>query len=128
MLIESDMDVRRNFHMLMYTQWRYHQVSPKYHITKSANVSFLSILIKGFGFTTSQTLLLGMVNAYHGLVYIGFLWLGDKWKRRCLVTVIPSSISTIGIAMVWGLPADQRIARLMGFYMYAPRPVFGGGS
>jgi hypothetical protein len=58
-----------------------------------------------------------MVNAYHGLVYIGFLWLGDKWKRRCLVTVIPSSISTIGIAMVWGLPADQRIARLMGFYM-----------
>jgi ACS family allantoate permease-like MFS transporter len=33
----SDMDVRRNFYMLMYTQWRYHQVSPKYHLMKSPN-------------------------------------------------------------------------------------------
>jgi hypothetical protein len=77
----SDLDVRRNFYMFMYTQWRYHQVSPKYHITKSANVSFLSILIKGFGFTTSQTLLLGMVNAYHGLVYIGFLWFSHSHPK-----------------------------------------------
>lgn len=79
--------------------------------------SFFTILISSFGFTTEQTLLLGMVNAYVAFFMIGMLWLGDKVKNRCLVSIVPSVISAIGALLVWLLPSEQRVARLVGFYL-----------
>lgn len=58
-----------------------------------------------------------MANAYVAFFMIGILWLGDKVRNRCLVSIIPSVISALGNLLIWLLPSEQRIARLVGFYL-----------
>jgi ACS family allantoate permease-like MFS transporter len=79
--------------------------------------AFFSIIIKGMGFTTSQTLLLGMLNATLTFWILLFPWLGDKIRRRCLISLVPSTVSICGAFMLWFIPEHNKIARLVGYYL-----------
>jgi ACS family allantoate permease-like MFS transporter len=85
--------------------------------------NFSAILIKGFGFDTRQTLLLGIANATLAIWIIGFMFLADKLRNRCAMAFAPLLISIAGTAMIWGIPASNRIARLVGFYLVLPYAV-----
>lgn len=80
--------------------------------------SFFAILIQGFGFNTDQTLILGMVQAFNAFAYFIFLWLGDRYKMRCLMSVAPSTLSTFGVLLVWLLPDSAPAGRLVGFILW----------
>ncbi|GFZ44886.1 Uncharacterized transporter [Saitozyma sp. JCM 24511] len=97
--------------------WLYASVALIASIPNGGVTNFFSILIQGFGFTTAQTLLLGMTTAYIAFALIGLLWLGDKLKIRALITVIPTTISLVGTVLVWALPSSVKIGRLVGFYL-----------
>lgn len=64
-----------------------------------------------------------MAASWLAIAVIFFLWLGDKTKRRALVTIIPCLISMVGAVLVWTLPSSQRVARLIGFYLWVIRPL-----
>lgn len=79
--------------------------------------NFSAILIKGFGFTTGQTLLLNMANATLAIWIIVIMWMGDKVRNRCSMAFFPILVSIAGTAMVWGIPPSGKIARLIGFFL-----------
>lgn len=79
--------------------------------------SLFTLLIKSFGFTSLQTLLLGMVNAWLTFNYAFFPWLGDKIKNRCAVAAVWPLVGIAGLAMVWAVPTHLRVVRLIGYYL-----------
>lgn len=103
----------------LYSQRWYHQVrqSRSNPVLILLIGSFFAILIQGFGFETEQTLLLGMVQACNAFAYFTFLWLGDKYKLRCLMSTVPSTLSTFGVLLVWLLPDRMVVGRLIGFIL-----------
>ncbi|KZT57446.1 putative MFS allantoate transporter [Calocera cornea HHB12733] len=79
---------------------------------------FFSIIIASFGFTSQQSLLYGCpAGAVQIITLVGFLWLGDKLNRRLLMASISEAISVLGIALCYGLPADLKVGRLIGYYL-----------
>lgn len=82
--------------------------------------NFFGILIQSFGFSSTDTLLLGIANSWLAIWIIVFMYLGDKLRNRCAMSIFPLMVSTAGTAMVWAIPAQHRIARLMGYYMVFP--------
>jgi len=86
-------------------------------------VSFFAILIESFGFSSTDTLLLGMANSWLAVWIIVFMFLGDYFRNRCAMSIVPLLVSTAGTAMVWAIPPQHRIARLMGYYMVFPYAV-----
>lgn len=79
--------------------------------------NFSAILIKGFGFTTRETLLLNMANASLAIWIIVIMFLGDKLKNRCSMAFLPLMVSICGTALIWGLPTGNRVGRLVGFFL-----------
>lgn len=61
-----------------------------------------------------------MVQAFNAFAYFVFLWLGDRFKLRCLMSTIPSTISTLGTLLVWLLPESMSLGRLIGFILSVP--------
>ena len=80
--------------------------------------NFFSILIRGLGFSTLDSLLLGMPgNAIVGLFVVGTLYIGDRFKKR-IPSAIPALLFSIaGTSLMWGLPDQYRIGRLIGYYL-----------
>lgn len=79
--------------------------------------SFYAILVLGMGFTVQETLLLSMANAWLSICVILTLWIADKVKCRSLVGLGPTLVAIAGGAMVWGIPREHKVARLIGFYL-----------
>lgn len=79
--------------------------------------SFFAIIVAGIGYSPSETLLLTMANASLGVATMFFMWAGDKARCRTLVSGLGPLISIAGGAMMWALPREQKIARLVGFYL-----------
>jgi ACS family allantoate permease-like MFS transporter len=80
-------------------------------------VNFFAIIVAGIGFTPSQTLLLTMGNTTLGIATMFFMWAGDRSKCRTLVGGIGPLLGIAGGAMLWALPKEQKIARLVGFFL-----------
>jgi len=80
--------------------------------------NYFSILIESFGFTSLQSLLYGAPGgAIEVITLIGFLWLGDKLRMRLAFAACSEAISLLGILLVYALPTELKIGRLIGYYL-----------
>jgi len=80
--------------------------------------NYFSILLTSFGFTTQQSLLYGAPGgAIEVITLIGFLWLGDRYKLRLFFGAVSVTISVLGILLVYALPDQLKIGRLIGYYL-----------
>lgn len=87
------------------------------NIPNGGFTNFQAILVQGLGFSTGQTLLMGMASASLGFWIIAVMFFGDKLKHRIAMAYLPLSVSCAGCAMIWGLPKEQKVARVVGFYL-----------
>lgn len=80
--------------------------------------NFFSIIITSFGYTSQQSLLYGCpAGAIEIVTLIGFLWLGDRYGNRLFWGVVSEAISLLGILLVYALPTDLKVGRLIGYYL-----------
>ncbi|KLT43231.1 MFS transporter [Cutaneotrichosporon oleaginosum] len=79
--------------------------------------NFFALIVQGLGFTPAETLLLTMGNATLGIATMVLMFAGDKARCRSLVSGLGPLISIAGAAMLWALPAEKKIARLIGFFL-----------
>jgi len=80
--------------------------------------NFFSIIIQSFGFTSQQSLIYGTpTGAVEVITLIVFLWLGDKYGNRLLWGVISEAMAVLGILLVYALPTDLKVGRLIGYYL-----------
>jgi len=56
-------------------------------------------------------------GAIEVVTLIGFLWLGDKFKLRLFFGACSEAISLIGILLVYALPDEMKVGRLIGYYL-----------
>ncbi|KZT57449.1 MFS allantoate transporter-like protein [Calocera cornea HHB12733] len=79
--------------------------------------NYFSILIESFGYTSLQSLLYGAPGgAIEVVTLIGFLWLGDKFNMRLFFGACSEAISLLGILLVYALPDELKVGRLIGYY------------
>ena len=98
--------------------WLYALFAAVITIPNGGVTNFFSILIKGLGFNTLDSLLLGMPgNAIVGLFVVGTLYLGDRFKKRIPSTIPALLCSIAGTSLLWGLPDKYRVGRLIGYYL-----------
>ncbi|EFW99654.1 major facilitator superfamily transporter allantoate [Grosmannia clavigera kw1407] len=87
--------------------------------------NFFSQLIVSFGFTSEQSLLLGIPGgAIEVIALIAAGFLGDRLKNRLLVCTSGLLISILGMLLVTCLDNHHRVGRLIGYYftMASPTP------
>lgn len=96
------------------------------HWNHSDSLQFSSIIVKGFGFSTFDTLLLGMPTAAFQIIWV-VIASGLAWKlrrSRCFVVAGMQLISLTGAAMVYAIPESNKWARLSGLWLF---PAFAAG-
>lgn len=92
------------------------------NIPNGGITSFSSLIINGFGFTTLQTLLVGMPSGAFQLVALIILCLGSTYFKNSRLAFMMGAvaISVAGMAMVYAIPNTHRWARLAGVWLTAP--------
>ncbi|KFZ19456.1 hypothetical protein V501_00658 [Pseudogymnoascus sp. VKM F-4519 (FW-2642)] len=88
--------------------------------------NFAGIIVKGFGFNTFTTLLLGMPGSVFGLFYVlASTYAAHRFKySRCIIIAMLQIIAMSGCIVVYVLPTSQKWARLVGMFLF---PAFSGG-
>ena len=88
--------------------------------------NFTSLIIKGFGFDTLTTILLGMPSGAFHLSYVifGALAATKLPKARCLTIAALNTIALVGCLLVRQLPEDNKVGRLFGIYLFG---AYAGG-
>ncbi|ORX40258.1 major facilitator superfamily domain-containing protein [Kockovaella imperatae] len=83
--------------------------------------NFGSIIIKSFGFNNLQTTLLGIPDdAVQIISLIGSGWVASRWKNtRAIMMFIGNATCIVGTAVVTYAPKDQRILRLIFYYLHS---------
>ncbi|OBT95747.1 hypothetical protein VE01_06411 [Pseudogymnoascus verrucosus] len=96
------------------------------NIPNGGFTSFSGIIVKGFGFDTFTTLLLGMPGSAFGLFYVlSSTYLAHRFKySRCILIAVLQLIALAGCAMVFALPTPNKWARLGGIWLF---PAYAGG-
>lgn len=96
--------------------------------TKHADIvkgltTFSGIIINNLGFSPVKASLLNMpTGVMSTLSAFFFSWLSVRWEnRRCLVTMIASSVPIIGSVLVYTLPRTNIAGQMVGIYMVDPR-------
>jgi len=85
--------------------------------------NFFSQLIVSFGYTPTQSLLYGTPGgAVEVVALIASGWLGDKLRRRMLVSLGGLSLALLGIILIVALPLHMKVGRLIGYYMTQASP------
>ncbi|KIV88961.1 hypothetical protein PV10_08585 [Exophiala mesophila] len=81
--------------------------------------NFASLIIRGFGFDTFQTLLLGMPGpAISFVVLLIAAYITNKYRRmRCYVMASSLLLALVGIILVRELPYSNRGGRLVGIWL-----------
>jgi len=80
--------------------------------------NFFSIIITSFGYTSQQSLIYGCpAGAIEVVTLIGFLYLGDRFKNRLFWGVVSEAICLLGILLVYALPTNLKVGRLIGYYL-----------
>lgn len=85
--------------------------------------NFFSQLIVSFGYTPEQSLLYGTPGGaveVFALIFSG--WLGDKLRRRLLVSLGGLTVALLGIILIVALPLHNNSGRLAGYYMTQASP------
>lgn len=87
--------------------------------------SFIPIIIKGFGFSQMNTMLLNMpYGLMAGIVNILLPWVAYKYKNtRCLVIAFGYAMAVVSSALLWKLPRGEKGALLFACYIF---PFWGG--
>lgn len=82
-------------------------------------IQFASLIIRGFGFDTFQTLLLGMPGpAISFVVLLIAAYITNKYRRmRCYVMASSLVLALMGIILVRELPYSNRGGRLVGIWL-----------
>jgi hypothetical protein len=89
----------------------------------SSTASFFNILISSFGYSTLQSLLFGAPGgAVVVVAVLLFLWLGDRFKMRCLCGICALLVGMLGMLLIWQLPTHYKVGRLIGYYLWVPFP------
>lgn len=85
--------------------------------------NFFSQLIVSFGYTPEQSLLYGTPGGAVEVVALIFSgWLGDRLRRRLLVSMGGMTIALIGMILIVALPLRNNSGRLAGYYMTQASP------
>jgi ACS family allantoate permease-like MFS transporter len=93
------------------------------NIPNGGITNFFSQLIVSFGYTPTQSLLLGTpAGAVEVVVLIFCGWSGDKYQRRLLVSLVGLSIAILGVILLVALPPSAKVAKLMGYYLTLAGP------
>ncbi|KAI1283994.1 major facilitator superfamily transporter allantoate [Xylaria sp. FL0933] len=82
--------------------------------------NYFSQLIVAFGFTPSQSLLLGIPGgAVQVITLIGFGHLGRKFNNRILINSNGPLLAILGLFLIRFLPTELKGGRLAGYYLYS---------
>ncbi|EKD15036.1 uncharacterized protein L3040_003764 [Drepanopeziza brunnea f. sp. 'multigermtubi'] len=81
--------------------------------------SFGSIILQGFGFSTFETLLLGMSQGAFMFIFLVFTvtWSVKFRNGRCISIAICQIFSLIGCLMIKYIPPHNKIGRLAGLWL-----------
>ncbi|KAI9739055.1 MAG: hypothetical protein M1834_007267 [Cirrosporium novae-zelandiae] len=103
--------------------WLYFLFTLACEIPSGGITVFFTLLISGYGFSTTETLLISMPS---GLVQLTttfiFCWLAHKLHNRALVAALSMLLSIFGPSLMVGLatpsnPLRARIGQLVGYYI-----------
>ncbi|KAK4865555.1 hypothetical protein LT330_009343 [Penicillium expansum] len=88
--------------------------------------SFGSIVISGFGYSTFNTLLVGLPTSVFTLIWVvlATIIVTKFRKSRCLTAAVLSLISLAGSIMVSQIDPTKKIARLAGMWLF---PAYSAG-
>ncbi|CRL21279.1 Sucrose/H+ symporter, plant [Penicillium camemberti] len=88
--------------------------------------SFGSIVISGFGYSTFNTLLLGLPTSVFTLIWVvlATIIVTKFRKSRCLTAAVLSLISLAGSLMVSQIDPTKKVARLAGMWLF---PAYSAG-
>lgn len=85
--------------------------------------NFFSQLIVSFGYTPEQSLLYGAPGGAVEVIALIFSgWLGDRLRRRLLVSIGGISLALLGMILIVALPLENNKARLAGYYLTQASP------
>ncbi|KAF7845917.1 hypothetical protein BT93_L0045, partial [Corymbia citriodora subsp. variegata] len=85
--------------------------------------NFFSQLIVSFGYTPIQSLLYGTPGgAVEVIALIVSGYIGDRLRRRVLVSMVGLSIALLGIILIVALPLENKKGRLAGYYLTQASP------
>lgn len=80
--------------------------------------SFFAILIQSFGFSALDSLLYGTPGGAVVLIAVVLsMYLGDRFRMRILFGIIPGCIGLLGVLLIWLLPSQYKVGRLIGYYL-----------
>lgn len=82
--------------------------------------SFFSILVKGFGFTSEESLLYGGIGGAVQIVTL-VTWgvISTKYGHRVLLSALILLLAILGMLLVVCLPTTNAVGRLIGYYLAA---------
>lgn len=88
-------------------------------ISNGPTSSFVPIIIKGFGYSTFESLLLNIpAGAVAFLQIIGISWLALKRPMwRCWISIACQFVSTLAALLLWLLPLSERGGLLVACYI-----------
>lgn len=85
--------------------------------------NFFSQLIVSFGYTPEQSLLYGTPGGAVEVVALIFSgWLGDRLRRRLLVSMGGMTLALLGMILIVALPLHNNSGRLAGYYLTQASP------
>lgn len=89
------------------------------NIPNGGLITFGSIIIKNFGYSSQTAALLtmptGVMSTIAGCV---FSWLAARWRnRRALAISISALFPLMGTALVYGLPRSNKAGQTAGLYL-----------
>ena len=85
--------------------------------------NFFSQLIVSFGYTAEESLLYGTPGGAVEVVALIFSgWLGDRIRRRLLVSLGGITLAFLGMILIVALPLNNNSGRLAGYYLTQASP------
>lgn len=98
--------------------WLYCLYSVALSIFNGGVTSFFSIIIASLGYGPLDSLLYGAPGGAVLLVsVITLMHLGDRLRKRLLCGILSLCISLLGVLLIWLLPTEIKVGRLIGYYL-----------
>lgn len=93
------------------------------NIPNGALTTFFGLLISGFGYTPTRSLLLAAPGGAVEIVAIlVFMWLGDRYKERIVLSSYAVWIAFLGACLIAFLPHSMKAGQLVGYWLTLAAP------